>query len=41
METEIAVGWVIETVALAEIVDWTTLRAVTVTALDGAAAGAV
>jgi hypothetical protein len=41
METEIAVGWVIETVALAEIVDWTTLRAVTVTALDGGAAGAV
>ena len=41
METETEGGCVIETVALAEIVDWRTLRAVTVTELDGAAAGAV
>ena len=41
METEIAVGCVIETVALAEAVDLTVLCAVTVTELDGAAAGAV
>ena len=41
METEIAVGCVIETVALAEAVDLTVLCAVTVTELDGAVAGAV
>jgi hypothetical protein len=41
METDIGGGDVIETVALAEAVDWKTLCAVTVTELDGTAAGAV
>jgi hypothetical protein len=41
METDIGGGGIIETVALAEAVDWKTLCAVTVTELDGTAAGAV